>query len=132
MPPHEISDKAVAGYLPDGRWSRCRTRLDGALKSGLADHPVNQKRIAAEAKRPPRRFGCGGNGRSMQLDSYQAPLWLGGGIVSAVDLLKGLAKLAGLEAPDVEGATGLIDTNYAGKVAAARYSRARGFCLFAY
>ena len=56
----------------------------------------------------------------MQLDSYQALYGLRGGIVSAVDLLKGLAKLAGLEAPDVEGATGLIDTNYAGKVAAAQ------------
>jgi len=55
----------------------------------------------------------------MQLETYKALYGLGGGVVSAVDLLKGLAKLAGLAAPDVEGATGFLDTNYQGKVDAA-------------
>jgi len=51
--------------------------------------------------------------------SYKTLYGLGGGVISAVDLLKGIAKLAGLEAPDVEGATGFLDTNYQGKVDAA-------------
>ena len=119
MPPHEISDKAVADYLPDGDGAEAVRTLMERSKAVLADHPVNQKRIAA-GKAPATQIWLWGQGRSMQLDSYQALYGLRGGIVSAVDLLKGLAKLAGLEAPDVEGATGLIDTNYAGKVAAAQ------------
>ena len=55
----------------------------------------------------------------MQLESYKSLYSLGGGVISAVDLLKGIAKLAGLEAPDVEGATGFLDSNYQGKVDAA-------------
>jgi 2,3-bisphosphoglycerate-independent phosphoglycerate mutase len=55
----------------------------------------------------------------MQLESYESLYGLGGGVISAVDLLKGIAKLAGLEAPDVVGATGFLDTNYQGKVDAA-------------
>ena len=119
MPPHEISDKAVAEYLPDGDGAEAVRALMERSKAVLADHPVNQKRIA-RGKAPATQIWLWGQGRSMQLDSYQALYGLRGGIVSAVDLLKGLAKLAGLEAPDVEGATGLIDTNYAGKVAAAQ------------
>ncbi len=119
MPPHEISDRAVAEHLPDGAGAEAIQELMERSKAILAAHPVNQRRVA-EGKAPATQIWLWGQGRSMQLDSYQALYGLKGGIVSAVDLLKGLAKLAGLEAPTVEGATGLIDTNYAGKVAAAQ------------
>jgi 2,3-bisphosphoglycerate-independent phosphoglycerate mutase len=119
MPPHEISDQAVEPHLPEGPGSEAIHMLMERSKTILAEHPVNQQRVA-EGKAPATQIWLWGQGRSMQLDSYQHLYGLGGGIVSAVDLLKGLAKLAGLEAPDVVGATGLIDTNYAGKVAAAK------------
>ena len=114
-PPHEISDKPVEGNLPAGdRQDEIRELME-LSKAVFADHPVNQKRIA-EGKKPATQIWLWGQGKAMQLESYQSLYHLNGGVVSAVDLLKGIAKLAGLAAPDVEGATGFLDTNYQGKV----------------
>ncbi len=115
IPPHEFADKAVADHLPAGdRQAEIRELMEYS-KEVFADHPVNQKRIA-EGKKPATQIWLWGQGKAMQLESYQSLYGLGGGVISAVDLLKGLAKLAGLQAPDVEGATGFLDTNYQGKV----------------
>ncbi|MEA2068658.1 MAG: cofactor-independent phosphoglycerate mutase [Verrucomicrobiota bacterium] len=117
-PPHEISDKPVEGNLPAGdRQDEIRELMERSKKV-FANHPVNQKRIA-EGKKPATQIWLWGQGNAMQLETYKALYGLGGGVVSAVDLLKGIAKLAGLEAPDVVGATGFLDTNYQGKVDAA-------------
>jgi 2,3-bisphosphoglycerate-independent phosphoglycerate mutase len=114
-PPHEISDKPVEGNLPAGdRQDEIRELME-LSKAVFADHPVNQKRMA-EGKKPATQIWLWGQGNAMQLESYQSLYGLDGGVVSAVDLLKGLAKLAGLSAPDVVGATGFLDTNYQGKV----------------
>ena len=102
-PPHEISDLAVEQHLPSGSGSEAIHALMERSKTILAEHPVNKKRVA-EGKAPATQIWLWGQGRSMQLDSYQHRR-ISGGIVSAVDLLKGLAKLAGLEAPDAVGAT---------------------------
>ncbi len=118
MPPHEIADKAVGDHLPTGdRQDEIRELME-LSKDVFADHPVNEKRIA-EGKKPATQIWLWGQGNAMQLESYKSLYNLGGGVISAVDLLKGIAKLAGLEAPDVEGATGFLDTNYQGKVDAA-------------
>jgi 2,3-bisphosphoglycerate-independent phosphoglycerate mutase len=118
LPPHEIADRPVADHLPAGDGQDAIRELMELSKDVLADHPVNQKRVA-EGKKPATQIWLWGQGNAMQLESYKALYGLGGGVISAVDLLKGLAKLAGLEAPDVEGATGFLDTNYQGKVDAA-------------
>ena len=115
MPPHEISDKPVEGNLPSGAGQDGIRELMERSKEVFADHPVNQKRVA-EGKKPATQIWLWGQGNAMQLESYKTLYGLGGGVISAVDLLKGIAKLAGLEAPDVEGATGFLDTNYQGKV----------------
>lgn len=117
-PPHEIADRPVESHLPTGDRSDEIRALMEASKAVFADHPVNQKRIA-EGKKPATQIWLWGQGKAMQLESYRSLYGLGGGVISAVDLLKGLARLAGLEAPDVEGATGFLDTNYEGKVDAA-------------
>lgn len=115
MPPHEIADKPVGGHLPAGdRQAEIRELME-LSKEVFANHPVNMKRIA-EGKKPATQIWLWGQGKAMQLETYQSLYGLGGGVVSAVDLLKGLAKLAGLKAPDVDGATGFLDTNYQGKV----------------
>ncbi len=115
IPPHEFSDKPVLDHLPAGdRQAEIRELME-LSKAVFVDHPVNQKRIA-EGKKPATQIWLWGQGNAMQLETYQSLYGLGGGVVSAVDLLKGLAKLAGLQAPDVEGATGFLDTNYQGKV----------------
>jgi 2,3-bisphosphoglycerate-independent phosphoglycerate mutase len=114
-PPHEIADRPVEGHLPAGqRLDEIRELMEQS-KAVLADHPVNRKR-RAEGKKPATQIWLWGQGQAMQLESYRDLYGLGGGVISAVDLLKGIAKLAGLEAPDVVGATGFLDTNYQGKV----------------
>jgi 2,3-bisphosphoglycerate-independent phosphoglycerate mutase len=60
-----------------------------------------------------------GQGRPLQLPAFEASFGLRGAVISAVDLVRGLGRAAGMEVLEVPGATGLIDTNYEGKVAAA-------------
>ena len=60
-----------------------------------------------------------GQGRALKLPGFEAAFGLRGAVISAVDLIKGLGRAAGMEVLDVEGATGLLDTNYEGKVRAA-------------
>lgn len=115
QPPHDISDKPVAPYLPSGNRAGELLELMEASKPILAAHPVNQKRIA-DGKRPATQIWLWGQGPALQLETYQSLYGLTGTIVTAVDLVRGIGVLAGLDTPRVEGATAWIDTNYEGKV----------------
>lgn len=117
-PPHDISGRVVGEYL--SRSENAAPLLDLMKKSVeiLKDHPVNQARVAA-GKRPATSIWLWGEGKKPILSPFEALYGVKGSIISAVDLLKGIAISAGMNAPDVAGATGYIDTNYAGKVAAA-------------
>lgn len=115
MPPHEIADRPTADHLPKGERQDEIRDLMVLSREVLADHPVNRRRVE-EGRKPATQIWLWGQGNAMQLESYKTLYGLGGGVISAVDLLKGIAKLAGLEAPNVEGATGFLDTNYRGKV----------------
>jgi 2,3-bisphosphoglycerate-independent phosphoglycerate mutase len=117
-PPHDIAGKRAADHQPTGDRAAEIQELMERSKAILAAHPVNKKRVA-EGKKPATQIWLWGQGNAMQLESYESLYHLNGGVISAVDLLKGIAKLAGLEAPDVDGATGFLDTNYQGKVDAA-------------
>jgi 2,3-bisphosphoglycerate-independent phosphoglycerate mutase len=116
--PHEILDQPIAPHLPSGpRSDEVRALMD-ASRDILADHPVNQARIAA-GKNPATQIWLWGQGRALSLVPYQERYGLTGGMITAVDLLRGLGVLAGLEIVNVEGATGFVDTNYEGKARAA-------------
>ena len=117
-PPHDISGRVVGEYL--SKSENAAPLLDLMKKSVeiLKNHPVNQARVAA-GKRPATSIWLWGEGKKPILKPFQELYGVKGSIISAVDLLKGIAISAGMNAPDVEGATGYIDTNYAGKVAAA-------------
>lgn len=118
MPPHEISGKPVAEHLPKGpRQEEARALMDLSRKV-FADHPVNQAR-AAKGKRQATQIWLWGYGKAMALDSYPHRYGLQGGVITAVDLVRGLAVLCGLEVIRVPGATGWVDTNYEGKAQAA-------------
>lgn len=85
----------------------------------LADHPVNRKRIA-EGKEPANSIWLWSPGYRPQMKTLSERYGLrSGSVISAVDLIKGIGVYAGLKSIDVEGATGLYDTNYEGKTAAA-------------
>lgn len=117
-PPHEISDKPVADYLPQGRRQDEVQTLMTASRALFADHPVNKKRIDA-GKKPATQIWLWGQGPALTLKTFHELYGLSGGIISAVDLVRGIGVLAGLHAPVIPDATGFIDTNYAGKVEAA-------------
>lgn len=117
-PPHDISDKKIAGHLPQG--DGAETLLDMMKRSEkiLRDHPVNKKR-AAEGKNMATSIWVWGEGTKPQLDNFEEKFGLKGSVISAVDLIKGIAKCAGMESIDVEGATGNCETNWDGKAQAA-------------
>ncbi len=117
-PPHDISGRVVGSYLST---SPNAAELIAMMKESynlLKDHPVNLKRIA-EGKSPANSIWLWGEGSKPALASFEETYGIKGSIVSAVDLLKGIAICAGMNAPEVEGATGYIDTNFEGKANAA-------------
>ncbi len=117
-PPHEISGKPVADHLPKGpRQEEARALMDLSRRV-FAEHPVNLYR-AAKGRRPATQIWLWGYGRAMALQPYPERYGLRGGVITAVDLVRGLAELCGLEVIRVPGATGWIDTNYEGKAQAA-------------
>jgi 2,3-bisphosphoglycerate-independent phosphoglycerate mutase len=128
-PPHDISDQPAAEHLPRGPESELLISLMEAARPILACHSVNQERIAAK-KRPANAIWLWGQGPAPVMPSFVEKHGLKGAMISAVDLLKGMARYAGLDVIDVPGATGAIDTNYGGKVQAALKALQR--CDFVY
>lgn len=113
-PPHDISGKVIGEHLSKSDNAK---ELIGMMKESydfLMEHPVNKKRIA-EGKRPANSIWLWGEGTKPSLPDFKEKYGIDGSIISAVDLLKGIAKCAGMNAPEVEGATGYIDTNFEGK-----------------
>jgi len=116
-PPHDISDQPAAEHLPRGPDADLLIRLMEAARLILESHPVNLRRIAA-GKRPANAIWLWGQGPAPAMPSFQQRYGLLGAMISAVDLLKGIGRYAGMRVIDVAGATGNIDTNYGGKVQA--------------
>ncbi len=116
-PPHDISDRPVADYLPKGEGADTVLGLMRESWRILADHPVNLSR-AERGLKPANSLWLWGQGRRPAVESFESRFGKRGGMISAVDLLKGIAVNIGFERFEVEGATGWIDTNYDGKAAA--------------
>ena len=114
-PPHDISDRKIMDYLPSDE-----KILDLMKKSEkiLKDHPVNKKRIA-EGKNPATSLWIWGEGTRPSLTDFSSLYSKKAAVVSAVDLIKGIAILSGMKSIDVDGATGNIHTNFDGKAKAA-------------
>jgi 2,3-bisphosphoglycerate-independent phosphoglycerate mutase len=117
-PPHDITGEPVAAYQKVyQRESVLLTFMDRA-QDILANHPVNRTRLQA-GKSPANAVWLWGQGKAPSMPTLKELYGLSGVMISAVDLLKGLGVYAGLTPIAVAGATGYLDTNYAGKVAAA-------------
>lgn len=117
-PPHDIPGKVIKDYIPEGEDTKKLYELMKKSYDLLKDHPVNKKRVA-EGKRPANSCWFWGEGTKPILDSFEKKTGLKGSMISAVDLLKGIAICAEMKSIDVEGATGYIDTNFEGKCQAA-------------
>ena len=113
--PHDILTKQIGGYLPeDGVLREMMVKSYDILK----DHPVNKRR-RTEGKNPANSAWFWGAGTRPALRSFEEKNGVKGAMISAVDLLKGVAVGAGMDNIVVEGANGGLDTNYAGKAQAA-------------
>jgi 2,3-bisphosphoglycerate-independent phosphoglycerate mutase len=113
-PPHDISGKEIAEFLPQGNGQEEILSLMGKAKKVLLDFPVNQKRLEA-GKKPANAIWLWGQGKAPALLPMTERFGLKGSVISAVDLTKGIGSYAGLEIVNVPGATGYLDTNYRGK-----------------
>lgn len=114
-PPHDILERKVADYLPSDPHLR---RMQERSYEILSAHPLNRERVA-RGENPANSLWFWGAGTRPALDSFQGKYGKRGVMISAVDLLKGIAVGAGLTNVTVEGANGGLHTNYEGKAQAA-------------
>ncbi len=113
-PPHDLTDKSVRDDYPRGPGSDLLEALMAQSAAVFAGHPVNAARQAA-GKLPATSVWLWGLGSAPQLPRFAEVYGVQGAMITAVDLLRGLAALLGWQRIDVPGATGYIDTDYAAK-----------------
>ena len=113
-PPHDLTDQDVTDDFPRGPGSDLLNQLMESSIDCFHDHPVNRARLAA-GKRPATNIWLWGLGRTPTLPSFQSQFGAQGQMITAVDLLRGIARLIGWECIEVPGATGYTDTDYAAK-----------------
>ncbi len=113
-PPHDISDRVIGPYISKSENAKELIAMMKKSYEVLKNHPVNLDRIS-KGKRPANSIWLWGEGKKPILPSYSELYGIEGSVISAVDLLKGIGISAGMSTPDVQGATGYIDTNFVGK-----------------
>jgi len=113
-PPHDIVGRAIAKYMPSGEDEGLFRKLMLDSVDVLSSHKVNRSRIQA-GKRPATMIWLWGQGRKPSMPTFAELYGVTGAVISAVDLIRGMGKYAGLSVIEVPGATGYFDTNYEGK-----------------
>ena len=127
-PPHDHLTQVIGPYLPQ------ETKLRAMMEKSfdiLNTHPLNLER-AAKGKNKANSLWFWGAGTKPSLQNFTEKTGLKGAMVSAVDLLKGIAVGAGMKVYQVPGATGSIDTNFEGKAQAAIDALTKDGCDFVY
>jgi len=117
-PPHDITGRPIEDYLPNGRGSSKLRALMQQSESVLAQSYTNRTKVK-RGGRPANMIWPWSGGKPMSVPGFKDKFGLSGSIITAVDLLKGIGRLIGLNPVDVPGATGYYDTDYCAK---ARYS----------
>jgi 2,3-bisphosphoglycerate-independent phosphoglycerate mutase len=118
-PPHDIVGHQIGDHLPEGEDAPRLLRAMEQSREILREQPVNRERIA-RGERPATMIWPWSGGRTPDLQPFRDRYGVSGAMISAVDLLNGIARLAGMEVIRVPGATGFLDTDYGAK---ARYAR---------
>jgi 2,3-bisphosphoglycerate-independent phosphoglycerate mutase len=114
VPPHDILGKNIKPYLPKGAESEMLLKLMEMSKDIFGHSAVNQVRIDL-GENPADMIWLWGQGTKPNLPSFKEKFGISGSIISAVDLVNGIGRLAGLDVLDVPGITGYYDTNYLNK-----------------
>lgn len=113
-PPHDIFGKVIGGYLSTDENAKELINMMRESYEFLSVHPLNLERVK-KGLRPANSIWLWGEGTKPAIKPFGELFGLKGAVISAVDLLKGIGLSAGMNVPDVEGATGYIDTNFVGK-----------------
>lgn len=114
VPPHNILGQKISKNLPKGKGSDFLIKLMNDSRHSLEKNEINKVRIDLK-ENPANMIWLWGQGSKPTMPSFKERFGLTGSIISAVDLVKGIGKIIGLEPIDVPGATGYYDTNYKGK-----------------
>lgn len=117
-PPHDIPDLPVADHLPRGKGAERVVEIMRRGTEVVAGHEVNRRR-KAENRVPVTGIWLWGQGRPMVMTPFEERFGLQGAVITAVDILRGIAVGAGMDLIHVPGATGYIDTDYDAKGRAA-------------
>jgi len=113
IPPHDVLEQNMASYLNAGSGDRVVEVIRRSWEI-LKGHPVNLAR-QQKGLHQANSIWLWGQGKALQIPRFEEKFGLKGGVISAVDLLRGIGVYSGLRPIRVEGATGYLDTNYAGK-----------------
>jgi len=118
FPPHDISGKSISKHLPKGDNADLIIKLMMDSRQLLGTHEINQVRVDLK-ENPGNMIWLWGQGKKPNMPKFSDKFGLTGSVISAVDLLKGLGRILGLNVINVPGATGYYDTDYLGKARAA-------------
>lgn len=116
--PHDIMGKEISRYLPRKENSEIIVDLMNRSKDFLGAHEINKVRIDL-GENPANMIWLWGCGFKPTLPLFEDEYGVKGAVISAVDLIKGIGRIAKLKVLEVEGANGYYDTNYLGKAKAA-------------
>jgi len=114
FPPHNIIGKKVSKNLPKGKAAGLLVRLMNESRPLLKDHEINKVRLDLK-ENPANMIWLWGQGTKPSIPSFSEKFGITGSVISAVDLVKGIGKMIGLDAIEVPGATGYYDTDYKAK-----------------
>ncbi|MFA5118124.1 MAG: cofactor-independent phosphoglycerate mutase [Candidatus Omnitrophota bacterium] len=116
--PHDILGQEITEHLPKGKNAAVLVKLMQDSRKLLEAHEINQVRLDLK-ENPANMIWLWGQGKKPAMPKFIDKFGVSGSVISAVDLIKGLGRILGLDVIDVPGATGYYDTNYQGKAKAA-------------
>jgi len=117
-PPHDILGKNIEEYLPKGKNAGIIRTLMQESRGILESHDINHVRIDLK-ENPANMIWLWGQGKKISMPAFSEKYGVTGSVISAVDLIKGLGRILGMDIINVPGATGYYDTDYEGKARAA-------------
>jgi 2,3-bisphosphoglycerate-independent phosphoglycerate mutase len=112
-PPHDIPDKPISQYLPKGKGSKFLIELMKRSEAVLKDHPINVRRISRGDIPATSIWLFWGSGQVPEMPAFKQVYGLSSALTSGVDLLRGLAKMAGMKVLSIPGVTDGLDNDYA-------------------
>ncbi len=118
FPPHDFIGEKVSKILPKGKQAQLLKELIAQSVQFFENHPINRVRKDLK-ENPVSSIWLWGQGQRAFMEKFSKLYAKSGAAITAVDLVRGLAKLIGFDLINVQGATGYLDTNFAGKGQAA-------------